>query len=183
MSNITRSDDGTIPEGGAISQWTGYFDQVSERIGIAFHAAEDACQAIKNAGFVNVTERIVKVPVGCWAKDKRLKAWGSWFQYFVLEGLEGFVIRSFTEVLGVSTFLADFEPVKISSLAFLTRYPCVCSGPMRRLKSTSLKCEKSSKTRESIFTANGTRPFHYRSWVKALLTSVTHSRIVYGQKP
>lgn len=102
QSSITRSDDDTIPPGGAVSKWTAYYDEIGEKLGINFRAAEASCQAMKDAGFTNVTERIIKVPQGTWPKDKRLKIWGQWFQYFVLEGLEGFVIRSFTDVLGWS---------------------------------------------------------------------------------
>lgn len=95
------SDDDSLPREGALEKWAGYYDQVGEKLGINFRAAEVSCQSIKDAGFTNITERIIKVPVGTWAKDKRLKAWGAWFQYFVLQGLEGFMIRSFTEALGV----------------------------------------------------------------------------------
>lgn len=56
---------------------------------------------MEEAGFVNVTDRIVKVPLGTWPKNEKLKAWGEWFQFFALEGLEGFALRSFTDILGV----------------------------------------------------------------------------------
>lgn len=165
QSSITRSDDDTIPPGGAVSKWTAYYDEIGEKLGINFRAAEASCQAMKDAGFTNVTERIIKVPQGTWPKDKRLKIWGQWFQYFVLEGLEGFVIRSFTDVLGVRASPTSFEPVQVPCLAFLTRYPRVCcSGPMRKLRSISPRCARSSRIRAFISTANGTRPFHYRSW-------------------
>ena len=78
-----------------------------------------------DAGFTNVTERIVKVPNGSWPKDKRLKVWGQWFQYFVLQGLEGFTIRLLTEVLGVCSFLAYSRASQVlSSLALLTKHSC-----------------------------------------------------------
>lgn len=77
---------------------------MGEKLGVSWHAAEEAYPAIKEAGFVNVTERVVKVPLGPWAKDKRLKVWGEWFQYYALEGLEGFIIRGATDVLGVRSF-------------------------------------------------------------------------------
>lgn len=104
ISSVSRSDDDSIPHGGALEKWTGLYDQIGEKLGITFRAAEVSFQSIKDAGFVNVTERIVKVPVGTWPKDKRLKAWGEWFHFFVLEGLEGFGLRSFTDVLGVRRY-------------------------------------------------------------------------------
>ena len=100
-STISRSDDNSMAADGAIAKWAGFYDEIGEKLGVTFRAAEASCQAIKDAGFTNVAERIVKLPVGPWAKDKQLKAWGGWFRYFVLEGLEGFVLRMFTEVLEV----------------------------------------------------------------------------------
>ena len=103
-STIVRSDDGSMPADGAIAKWAGFYDEIGEKLGINFRAAESAYQAMKDAGLTNVTERIVKVPIGPWAKDKRLKLWGGWFRYFILEALEGFVLRLFTDVLGVRHF-------------------------------------------------------------------------------
>lgn len=94
-----QSDDGSMPADGAVAKWAGFYDEIGEKIGITFRAAEASCQAMKDAGFINVRERIIKLPVGPWAKDKQLKAWGAWFGYFILHALDGFVLRMFTEVL------------------------------------------------------------------------------------
>lgn len=115
---MAMSDDDTLPPDGALKNGARYYDQIGERLGITFRAAEVACQSMKDAGFTNVAERINKVPVGTWAKDKRLKAWGAWFQSFVLQGLEGFVIRSFTDVLGVRSLLAHIIPLQRSLSVF-----------------------------------------------------------------
>lgn len=105
ISLVTKSDDDSIPHDGAIAKWTSLYDQVGEKLGTTFRAAEASRPAIEAAGFQNITDRTVKVPVGPWAKNKRLKTWGEWFQFFVLEGLEGFGLRSFTNVLGLRRFL------------------------------------------------------------------------------
>ena len=94
-----------MPADGALAKWAGFYDEIGEKLGVAFRAAESACQAMKDAEFTNVTERIIKLPLGSWAKDKQLKAWGGWFGYYVLQALEGFVLRMFTEVLEVCCFL------------------------------------------------------------------------------
>lgn len=107
------SDDDTLPSGGALEKWAGYYDQIGENLGVTFRAAEVSFQSMKDAGFTNVTERIIKVPVGIWPKDKRLKTWGAWFEYFVLQGLEGFMIRSFTEVLGVRSIIAHTDSLML----------------------------------------------------------------------
>jgi len=101
LSSVMRSEDGSIPGGSAIQRWTGLFDDIGDKLGITFRAAESAYPAITEAGFINVTQRIIKVPLGPWPKDKRLKSWGQWCRYFSLEGMEGFALRSFVDVLGV----------------------------------------------------------------------------------
>ena len=103
-SAYTKTDDGTLPSGGAVERWPKLFREVGDKLGVTFLAADLAASAMKYAGFVNVTERVVKVPVGSWPKDKRLKTWGQWFEYYSLEGLEGFGLRAFTDILGVSYY-------------------------------------------------------------------------------
>ena len=115
-STIVRSDDDSMPADGALAEWDGFYDEIGEKLGVAFRAAESASQALKDAGFTNVTERILKLPLGPWAKDKQLKAWGGWFGYFVLQALEGFVLRMFTEVLEVCQFLRKSIDLLLFSL-------------------------------------------------------------------
>lgn len=119
-STIVRSDDDTMPADGALAKWAGFYDEIGKKLRINFRAAEASYQSMKDAGLTNVTERIVKLPIGPWAKDKHLKAWGGWFGYFVLEALEGFVLRSFTEVLGVRHFLRSSLPPRFSFLVVFT---------------------------------------------------------------
>jgi len=57
-------------------------------------------QWVKDAGFVNVSQRVVKLPLGSWARDPMLKEIGHWNITQLMMGLEGFVMRLFTSVLG-----------------------------------------------------------------------------------
>ncbi|PKS11752.1 hypothetical protein jhhlp_001741 [Lomentospora prolificans] len=99
ISTITRSDDETIPPGGALERWTDIWIEVGEKLGMSFHAAEISSQAIQAAGFTNLHERIIKLPFGTWPKDKTLKAWGELYRHFLLQGIEGFALRSLTDIL------------------------------------------------------------------------------------
>lgn len=71
-------------------------------MGKSFFYDDKAADAVRAAGFTGVSERRVKVPIGTWPKDKKLKQWGLWNRQFVLQGIEGFSIRGLTEMLGVS---------------------------------------------------------------------------------
>ncbi len=107
ISTIVRTDDDSIPADSAMLEWGDRWAEVGEKIGYSFKAAELAYPAITAAGFVNVTERVLKIPIGRWPRDKRLKAWGQWYQYFLLQGVEGFALRSFVDVLEVRALPFD----------------------------------------------------------------------------
>ena len=65
-----------------------------------------------NAGFVDVEEHVLKLPVGMWPKNKRLKNVGLFEMVNMDEGLEGLSMMLFTRVLKwtpeqVQLFLMD----------------------------------------------------------------------------
>jgi hypothetical protein len=47
-----------------------------------------ARQQLTDAGFVNVETRIVKIPIGPWAKDKTLRTVGQYCRFSLEDGLE-----------------------------------------------------------------------------------------------
>jgi len=57
---------------------------------------------MEEAGFVNVVEKKTRVPVGKWAKDKRMKEWGVWNQARLDKGLGDFAARRLKTVMNVS---------------------------------------------------------------------------------
>ncbi|KAI5458957.1 S-adenosyl-L-methionine-dependent methyltransferase [Mariannaea sp. PMI_226] len=96
---IANSDDGTLKEDSPLKKWVQIFEQIGDAMGKTFFFAHGAANAMREAGF-EVTERKVKVPIGPWPKDKKLKQWGLWNRQFVIQGIEGFSIRGLTEMLG-----------------------------------------------------------------------------------
>ena len=67
---------------------------------------------MEDAGFVNVEEHILKLPVGPWPKDPRLKKCGMFEMVNMTEGISGLTTMLFTRALGwsreeVEVFLAD----------------------------------------------------------------------------
>ncbi|KAG5779529.1 hypothetical protein H9Q73_006829 [Fusarium xylarioides] len=93
-----RADDDTMSPESPLKTWVNIFNQVAEKVGNPFFW--NPAEEFKKAGLKNITEKKVKVPIGTWAKDKDLKQWGAWNRQFLLQGLEGFSIRSLTELLG-----------------------------------------------------------------------------------
>lgn len=106
MSAFAKSDDGTVTSESPYHTWVEVFEKIGVAMGKSFFACETASQSLQDAGgFVNVHERRIKLPIGTWPKDKKLKQWGELNRQFLLQGLEGFSIRGLTSMLDVSSIL------------------------------------------------------------------------------
>ncbi|KAL1865934.1 hypothetical protein VTK73DRAFT_4996 [Phialemonium thermophilum] len=97
---IAKSDDGSLKEDSPYRKWVEVFEKIGAALGKPFFLADKDADFIRAAGFTGVVERRIKMPIGPWPKDKRLKNWGLWNRQFLLEGLEGFSIRGLTGLLG-----------------------------------------------------------------------------------
>ncbi|KAH8897260.1 S-adenosyl-L-methionine-dependent methyltransferase [Thozetella sp. PMI_491] len=102
LSATVKSDDGSLAPETGMARWQSIIDQVGEKMGNSFRTCDIQRDAIEQAGFTNITEHRSKIPIGPWPKDKRLKAVGVWNRAYLLNGLEGFVLRGLTNLLGWS---------------------------------------------------------------------------------
>ena len=57
-------------------------------------------EEMQSAGFVDVNEKIYKVPHGIWPKDERLKKIGAFENHSLSSGLEAYLLRGYVELLG-----------------------------------------------------------------------------------
>lgn len=81
--------------------WSNIFEELGTKIGKTFQIVDQSRDRIEAAGFENVHETRLKLPIGTWSKDKKLKEWGMWNRVFLEDALEGFALRGLTQVLGV----------------------------------------------------------------------------------
>jgi hypothetical protein len=96
------SDDGTLAEGSPIQEWAKNFFEAAEKFGTPATCVQDLKSMMEKAGFIDVEEHILKLPVGPWPKDKRLKKVGLFESVNMQEGLEALTIKAFTKALGWS---------------------------------------------------------------------------------
>ncbi len=80
---------------------------MGDKMGRTFAAGEVSHKSIAAAGFIDVHEDIIKVPISPWAKNKTLKEWGAWNRLFLLDGLKGFAPRGLTELLKVRRLMNE----------------------------------------------------------------------------
>jgi len=73
--------------------------EASNKMGIEGNPGPKLENWFKQAGFVKVQQKIVKIPLGTWPKDRTLKEIGHTNLEQALMGLEGLVVRLFTQAL------------------------------------------------------------------------------------
>ncbi|ROW04553.1 hypothetical protein VMCG_05035 [Cytospora schulzeri] len=88
------SDDGTVSDKSAISQWGKFFEEGGKTLGRSFMVVDEGVQrkAMEEAGFVDIQEWDCKAPVGSWPRDKKRKNIGQWAQTALECDIEGYVL-------------------------------------------------------------------------------------------
>ncbi|KAE9969589.1 hypothetical protein BLS_005308 [Venturia inaequalis] len=107
-----NSDDGSLTKDDPIMQWGNAFCEAAARFGTPCDSPRRLKGWMERAGFVDVEEHVLKIPVGIWPRDKRLKNVGLFEMVNMQEGLEALSMMPFTRALNwsperVQLFLAD----------------------------------------------------------------------------
>lgn len=98
-----RSDDDTISPDSKLKRWEEEWTRAINMMGLMGYCDPDKVEAqMRGAGFSNVHTKHFKLPIGPWAKDKRLKEAGLFGMVNLLEGMHGLSVKLFTDLLGYS---------------------------------------------------------------------------------
>ncbi|KXG51517.1 uncharacterized protein PGRI_089100 [Penicillium griseofulvum] len=92
-----HSDDDTLQKDGVLASWGDNFIGCSERAGRSLLTQETMRGAIEKAGFVDVQEKLYKIPLGPWPKDKVLKEAGQLQYAHWVAALEGWAMWLLTK--------------------------------------------------------------------------------------
>ncbi|KAK3356515.1 S-adenosyl-L-methionine-dependent methyltransferase [Lasiosphaeria hispida] len=103
MSAVIESDDGTVLESSALGQWGKIFIEGGHKLGVSFEVVQDNLQrkAMEAAGFVDIQEKKIKMPIGSWPKDKEIKEQGLFSRAVLEQDPEGYILF-ITNTLGWS---------------------------------------------------------------------------------
>ena len=93
------SDDGSLNEDHSLSVYVKTFNDASKVFGRDSKPGPKLEGWMKDAGFENIVHEKFRLPLGPWPKDKHLKTLGAWNLVQLEDGLEGFVLRLFTQHL------------------------------------------------------------------------------------
>lgn len=78
-------DDGTMPDDYPVSKFYALLTEAFKKFGGDIHIVERLADMMRETGFVNVQEVILKVPIGTWAKNKTLRLIGMYWRMAVTD--------------------------------------------------------------------------------------------------
>lgn len=93
-------DDGTMPADWSFKEWSASLDDLSMKLERPLRIANKLKGWFAEAGYVDVHEKIFKLPVNTWPRDPEMKSLGMWWQQNLLLGLQGFSLAYFSRILG-----------------------------------------------------------------------------------
>ncbi|KAH9828049.1 methyltransferase [Teratosphaeria destructans] len=97
-----RSTDGTLSTNKALRRWSEHAIRLGMLTGKTFELAENMAGLIREAGFVDVTEKRFKWPVGAWSSEGREKEVGKWNLLRWEDGMESWMAEGHGAILGHS---------------------------------------------------------------------------------
>lgn len=95
-------DDGTMPSDWPFTEWIKFSDDAAMEAGRPLRIANKFKRWYEAAGFVDVQEKVFKIPVNGWPRDKHLKALGNMQEENWLAGLSAFSMAHFSRILNWS---------------------------------------------------------------------------------
>jgi len=96
---VAFCDDGTMPPDWTFLEWEKYLDATAMQAGRSLRIGSRLKRWYEAVGFVDVQEKIFKLPMNDWPKDKHLKTLGRISEENWLAGLSGFSMAYFSRVL------------------------------------------------------------------------------------
>lgn len=85
-----------------MQEWSKNVFEAASKFGAPFEDTLRIKGLMEDAGFVDVQQHAVKLPIGPWPKDKRLKKVGAFEMVNMVDGIEGLSFRLFSKALGMS---------------------------------------------------------------------------------
>ena len=94
---MPRCDDETLPEDCAYVEVCQTFQEIGAKINADPDAPLHFHEYLRDAGFDNVTQTVLKIPTSPWPKDRRLKKVGALELMNLMEGAQAFLLRGYTK--------------------------------------------------------------------------------------
>ncbi|OHW94781.1 methyltransferase domain-containing protein [Colletotrichum incanum] len=92
-------DDDTVPKDSSLWKWHTLLQEAAEKIGRPLEGLGKQTEAMKEAGFVDITRKDYVWPLNSWPTDPHLREIGQWQCVNLDIGLEGLSLELLTRVL------------------------------------------------------------------------------------
>ncbi|KAL7821797.1 S-adenosyl-L-methionine-dependent methyltransferase [Trichoderma gracile] len=113
VEGVFGCDDGTLDPAGPMSTWLHEMRIAAETMKRPAVLGSTLKEVFERVGFVDVQERIFKIPINEWPRDERLKEIGRMWGENFSQGLNGFSIQLMNRVFGRSPAEIELQLVKI----------------------------------------------------------------------
>ncbi|KAG4292231.1 hypothetical protein FPRO06_13484 [Fusarium proliferatum] len=103
-------DDGSLAPDAPLAKFFDTAEQAVASFGMKFRAGENLREPLEKAGFTNVSCKVLKVPIGTWAKDKKLRLIGLYLKTAVSDMFGAMAAKPLRKILEpeeIEVFLAD----------------------------------------------------------------------------
>jgi len=97
------AEDGTMPDDFPVKIWCEKVRRGCDLMGKTAVVQPHIEEWMQNAGFVNIKQKLYKVPIGTWPKNKEQKKIGALNLLNMLMGADGFTLAIYTRLLKIST--------------------------------------------------------------------------------
>jgi hypothetical protein len=94
---FVTTDDNSLPEDSALGSWGPIMQKCGDRAGRPCDIVLTMPESIKNAGFVDVHEKVYKWPIGPWPRDQKFKEAGMVNSQHWMSGMEGWCMWLLTK--------------------------------------------------------------------------------------
>lgn len=96
LDGIVYSDDDSLPDDSAVHRWFREMATAADRLNRPANLGHKLREVYERVGFVDVQERVFKMPTNGWPRDERLKELGRMWERNFLQGLSGFTFKLFS---------------------------------------------------------------------------------------
>ncbi|GMF68356.1 unnamed protein product [Aspergillus oryzae] len=126
------SQEGELSDESSVRQWNCHLVDGMNIFGKSINVVDELVEKLKAAGFVGVREDVLKVPVGPWPKDPRLKELGRWMQIQTMDAIEPLPLALFPRIVAMATMIV------IGELGFYRLMSSIPIGILSRPESRQL---------------------------------------------
>ena len=98
-----QCDDGTMKEDYTVEKFLNLIKEALEVFGVNLFSMTNNTQYLRDAGFINVEEKVFKIPCGTWPKNKTMKMIGLYLRSVIYDGLQAISLGPLTRGLKWTT--------------------------------------------------------------------------------